>query len=364
MVILSPHFKVCYNDYIYLYALLIYNVSNKTMHNSSLKKLQAYMDLGRVQGVSITAAVSILGAYSSTNTPSLVNWLEFTAIAAFCHAGGAAMNEYCDKELDSKLPELSNKPLVKGILSNNEALCFSLFMIFAGIISAVYFFPKQSALIVLLLSIATVYAYDLIGKRRFLAFEITFPIGYALYSLFGVYAIGEPTALSWIVIVYVFLALVFGQWENEMKDADNDRFLGIPSIAAVSGYSMHKKLTLGDPNLVYGVGVKLLSYAVLFFPFLLGVVTSDYLYIFFIVGVPTQAYVIYHLFGEHTRKDFVKIILVDVAVTWILGASLVIDEAGARGVIALVLFVIVGYMIGSFLQRGAEFKLGGAKSYE
>jgi 4-hydroxybenzoate polyprenyltransferase len=318
------------------------------------------MDIGRIQGVSSTAVIAILGAYTSTGTPSPVDWLKFLIVSALCHFSAASMNEYCDKELDSKVKELSNKPMVKGILTGNEALSFSIFTLFAGIIAAIYFFPKPPALIILLFSGMILFSYDLVGKKIFLWYEVALSIGLSLYVLFGIYAIGEPTPISWIVFIFIFIYSLFGQWENEMKDVDADRILKIPSFAVLSGYTITKKLTLHDPILLYGIAVKVILNIIYLLPFILGMTTGTYLYIFLFIGLPAQTFIIYHLFGEHTRKDFIKIMMIDLAVTWILGTSLVLDKAGYYVFTALVLFSFLGYRIGSSLQRGAEFKFGGA----
>ena len=328
-----------------------------------IQKFRAYMDLGRIQGVSSTAAIAILGAYTSTGTPSPIDWVKFIIVSALCHFSAASMNEYCDKELDSKVKELSNKPMVKGILTDNEALSFSIFMLFAGIIAATYFFPKPPALIILLFSGMILFSYDLVGKKIFLWYEVALSIGLSLYVLFGIYTIGEPTPISWIVFLFIFIYSLFGQWENEMKDVDADRILKIPSFAVLSGYTITKRLKLHDPILLYGITVKIILNIIFLLPFILGMTTGTYLYIFLFIGLPAQTYVIYHLFGEHTRKDFIKIMMIDLAVTWILGTSLVLDRAGYYVFVVLVLFSFLGYRIGSSLQRGAEFKFGGAEEY-
>ncbi len=324
-------------------------------------KFQAYMDLGRVQGVSSTVALCILGAYTSTYTPLPIDWLKFLIIGVFCHFAAASTNEYCDKELDSKVQELSNKPLVKGIISNKEALSFSIITTFAGIMFTIFFFPKLTAVLLSISSLGVIFAYNLIGKKTFLMCDFAPATAFALCVLFGVFAVGEPTTMSWIIVLFIFLYSIFGQWENGMKDADTDRLLGIQSIPALSGYSINKKLTIREPILLYGIVLKLLLYALYLLPLFLGIVTHKYIYIFLLIGLPSQIYVIYHLFGEHTRKDFVKIMLIDLISIWIMGISLLIDKIGLIGVIAFMLFTIIGYIIGSSMQKGAEFKLGGAK---
>jgi hypothetical protein len=42
--------------------------------------------------------------------------------------------------------------------------------------------------------------------------------------------------------------------------------------------------------------------------------------------------------------------------TWILGPLLIIDIIGAIGVIGLLYLVVAGYFLGSFIEKGSEFK--------
>ena len=88
----------------------------------ALKKFKAYMDLGRVQGVSLTAGVALIGAYTSTGSVEPMDWFYFTVIAFFAHMAGASFHEYCDMKLDVTVDTLKDKPLVSGSISPKTAL--------------------------------------------------------------------------------------------------------------------------------------------------------------------------------------------------------------------------------------------------
>lgn len=324
-----------------------------------LEKFRGYMDLGRVQGVSTTAGVSILGALTSNNYAdvNIITALEFILIAFFAHTSGATINEICDARLDSLVPELSKKPLVRGIISRREAILFAVVpFLISTLLIAIFFNP--TATFIFLLSALTVALYSIKGKRTPITYEFTFPLGYTLYALFGVFALGVPTDITYVALACIFLALMFGQWENEMKDVDTDKMLDLPSLPSRWNYSLGKALSIKDKNLIFGLSLKVLLFMVYLTPLMIIPHTGLplYFFIFVIVGIPSQLYVIYSLFKVKSRREWVRLILIDVAVTWILAPALIIDRIGFVGFFSLILLVIGGYLLGSLAQSGAEFK--------
>ncbi|UCE38457.1 MAG: UbiA prenyltransferase family protein [Thermoplasmata archaeon] len=318
-------------------------------------KFRYYMGLGRIQGASTTAAVSILGAYTACGNVPPRDIILLIVIGFFSHSSGAALNEICDKKLDSKVPGLSGKPLVKGAISTIEAYAFVLFGLFFNLFLIVYFFPTKAAL-VFVISYAVVALYSFKAKYVPIAFEITFPFGYALYSFFGVFAVGHPTPISWIVFISILLALVFNQWQNEMKDVDTDRMLNIPSMASRLNYTLGKKLKLKDPLILYALCLKFIFYGIYLLPLLFHLVSPIYFILFLIFGIPTQGYLIRNLFRMRRRSDWVKSMILDMTLTWILGPLLIIDIIGVIGVLGLLYLVIAGYFLGSLIEKGSEFK--------
>jgi 4-hydroxybenzoate polyprenyltransferase len=321
----------------------------------SIEKFRYYMGLGRIQGASTTAAVSILGAYTALGDISLQDVILLIIIGFFSHSSGAALNEICDMKLDRQVPELSQKPLVKGIISTTEAFAFVLFALFANILLIVYFYPTFATLI-FLISYVIVASYSLKAKYVPLAFEITFPLGYALYSFFGVFAVGNPTPLSWIVFISIFLALLFNQWQNEMKDVDTDRVLNIPSLANRWNYKFGKKLRIKDPLIIYALCLKFIFFGIYLLPLIFHLVSTLYIILFLIIGVPSQVYLIRNLFRMRRRSDWVKSMILDMMLTWILGPLLIIDIIGVIGVLGLLYLVVAGYFLGSSIEIGSEFK--------
>jgi hypothetical protein len=172
------------------------------------------------------------------------------------------------------------------------------------------------------------------------------------------------------MIAVIFVATVFDQWVNEMKDVQTDSKFGIKSVPYLLKYRFGEKLKISNPLIIYALALKFTFLVLFLFPILLDLVPPTdiyllstlglplYFFIFLIVGIPTQAYVIYLLFGKHTRRRWVKILVLDVESTVILGPILIIDIIGWQVVLYLILYIVLGYLVGSFVQHGAELKYG------
>ena len=318
-------------------------------------KFRAFMDVGRVQGVSTTAAIALLGAFTSTRAPTLGAMFWLVVIAAFAHAGGAAINELWDRKLDASLEELARKPMVSGALSVAEAKAFIAACIAVALSLAFIMFGFAAFLAILISCIWLVW-YCTSGKRTFLANDFAFSVGYPAFALFGALAAGLPTSLTPVFMGIVAAVSAFSQWENGLKDADNDRKFGIPSLAVRSGVSSEKGLRAGHPFFIYGVGIKLVFVALCIVPVLLRPVPALYLGLVLIMGVPDQLLTMRMFLGKKARADYVKAILADVPLSWLVGSAIAVLCAGWQVYIGLTVFLVAGYLVGSALQSGAEFR--------
>jgi 4-hydroxybenzoate polyprenyltransferase len=336
----------------------------------AFEKFRAYMDLGRVQGVSLTAGVALSGAYTSTGSVRSVDWFYFTLIAFFAHMAGASFHEYCDMKLDITVDTLKDKPLVSGSITPKTALSLSMTMLILSTVLTIFLYPILMATIFFLLSGGVIAIYNLKLKKTPVICEVMVPLNGALYTIYGIYAIGKPTEMSYVMIAVIFIATVFDQWVNEMKDVQTDSKFGIKSVPYLLKYRFGEKLKISNPLIIYALVLKFAFFILFLFPILLDLVPSTaiyplstlglplYFFIFLIVGIPTQAYVMYLLFGEHSRRRWVKILVLDVESTVILGPILIIDIVGGQIVLYLILYIVLGYLVGSFVQHGAELKVG------
>lgn len=196
--------------------------------------------LGRVHTAAATAAVPGMACYLAGGEalPVLL-----VSLGAFLHhAWGFSLNEIMDLKIDSRSRELSDKPLVSGRLGRKGALAFSLvcllaaFALFSG---AAFLAGKDMLLTLALLSLATVAGgtYDVLGKRFTLSDVLV-----AMWMLFLVLSsatVGGDIGLSvWAVAALSSVHLLFNNSvEGGLKDVENDRSCGVPTLATVTGCS-------------------------------------------------------------------------------------------------------------------------------
>jgi 4-hydroxybenzoate polyprenyltransferase len=344
----------------------------KMMH-----RVKRYFELGRVFSAMLTAGAAILGAYA---VGVVVEWwqiLVFMAVGFFSHAFGCALNELCDYELDKKVPEISHKPLIVGDITMNQGFSFTLFCIFVSYALVIWFFPFMPALMFFTLANIFAAAYSVWGKYRPWAYDFTLGTGLLFYTLFGAAAVGGfglmmDVFLHPMVIVaalIIFLFEVFIQWGNAVKDVETDRLLKVPTRAVVWGYKHEDNLGIRDPNLVYGVIIKLFLITMFLVPFLLdalGVVDFGfrmflfglplYLVFFIILGIPAQLYSIHMMLGRHSRSSYVNFIVKDGVLTWLACTFLVVDTIGILGAFLLFLMPSFWFLFITMLLYGTPMR--------
>jgi 4-hydroxybenzoate polyprenyltransferase len=342
-------------------------------------RIKRYFELGRVFSAMLTAGAAILGAYS---VGVVVEWwqiLVFLAIGFFSHAFGCAINEICDYELDKKVPEISHKPLIKGDITMVQAFSFTLFCIFAGYILVIWFFPSMPTLMFFTLANIFAAAYSLKGKYTPWAYDFTLAIGLFFYTLYGAAAVGGfpllreilnfPMAIVAATIILLFE--VFIQWGNAVKDVETDRLLKVPTRAVVWGYKHEDNLGIRDPNLVYGVLIKVFLIIMFLGPFFLDElgfvdfgfkmyvgVLPLYLVIFLILGLPAQLYSIFKMLGRHTRSSYLSFIVKDGVLTWLACPFLVVDNIGIMGAVGLFLLPSIWFLFITTTLYGTPMRPG------
>ena len=322
----------------------------------SLKKLRAFMDVGRVQGVPVTAAIAILGALTATRGPSVYDLFWLVVVSVFAHMGGAAVNELWDRKLDSSVRELSRKPLVSGALTPEEAkgliaCCVPVSLLIA---LAVFGVPAFIALVVATL---WMHWYCTSGKRTFIVNDFAQCVGFGAYAVFGALAVGMPTVLTWPLVGVVASLNLFAQWGQNLKDADSDRRFGIPSIAVLAGVSSDKGLTARHPYFIFGAGIKVAFMAFCTLPIFLAPATLPYIIIILSLGWPVMYFTMREFIGQKTRREYVVLLLGDLLFSYPAAAAISVITSGLQGFLLLAAFVLGGYLLASTLQSGAEFKL-------
>jgi len=178
---------------------------------------------------------------------------------AMLNAISNAINQLSDiKEDKINKP---NRPLISGELSEIEVFTFVCYGILVEIlILTIINNVRFSLAIVCILLFAIVYSMYPRTKRVFILNNLTIAIprgllgAYAIFSLFGVYAISNPycyAGLALAVTIFVF----GGNTTKDIKDETGDRKSGIKNFVTVYGVKKAMQLTC----VLTGISVIMLS---------------------------------------------------------------------------------------------------------
>lgn len=329
------------------------------------EKLRAFADIGRTQGITTTATISIAGALTSTAAVEWYHIVYFTVLAIFAHM---ALNTYIalgDVELDAHTYVPSRNPVSSGLLSKKEALGFVYggTIVCAALILFLVLYTDYISVSMAFLCFIPSYVwllwYGWKGKKYLISYDLSFSVSYGFNVLFGVFAVGGmPTIYTWIFIgVIIFAATAFAQWENGLKDVDADRSVGVRSFAVVTQVKNNMKLHLSHPYFIYGVFLKIGFIICCIFAFLY---FNNIYYLLFILlyGIPSQIFIMYRFLTKEKAIDHRKTILLDVTFAAILGYSVIIEKTGVLPIALLIVYLVGGYMVGSMFQYNSEFKFG------
>lgn len=327
-----------------------------------LKKLRAFADIGRTQGITTTASIVIVGALTSTVPIEWYHIVYFTILSIFGHM---ALNTHIalgDIELDAHTYVPSRNPISSGILSKKDGKNF----VYGGTMACLililflfWFYPISAsmALLCFIPSYGSLLWYGWKGKKHLISYDFSFSVSYGFFVLFGVFAVGGmPTIYSWIFIgVIVFAATAFAQWENGLKDVNADRSVGVKSLAVATGVKNNKKLHITHPYFIYG---SLLKAGFILFCFMAYLYYNNVYYLLFLLlyGIPTQVFIMYRFLTKKKPIEHRKTILLDVTFSGILAYSIIIGKVGIIPFLLLIPYLIVGYLIGSAFQYSCEFK--------
>ena len=320
-----------------------------------LRLTKNYLKLGRLFGATNTWGAIFLGAVTSTVLPDIFDAAKLLVVAIFAHAYMGVLNEYWHIKEDKNNPQYKYKPLVNGDIKPKNAFIFMCSCFIISIIFSAVFYQDLWSTGALVLAALFGTLYTVKGKYIAWAYDITPSIGAALLVIYGALAISGITYITIIAALCAFLISVYSEWIDGMKDVDTDKKFNVPTTAVRWGYSHDKPLSLyffrknrksnphnyiGDPNLLYFIGIVVAIDIVYSLPFFYGLLSPTYFYIFLSIGIPLQAFLIYKLFGKQDKESLRKHPLYFLGGSMFLAFVLVIDKIMIWGVIATLVFIV------------------------
>jgi protoheme IX farnesyltransferase len=168
--------------------------------------LMAYIDLLKLNIMSLVLVSSILGYYLGGNGIDSFSRLLITLFGTTLTAGGAgALNHYLERDADSLMERKKNRPIPKGIIQPGNALMFGILLVLAGTVILV----MQINLLTGFLSILTAFLYVLVYTPLKRITWLNTSIGSvpgALPPMGGwAAATGELETGAWILFAIMFL---------------------------------------------------------------------------------------------------------------------------------------------------------------
>ena len=192
--------------------------------------------------VLITATLGYyLGARGHIDAVQLIFLL--AGVALVC-GGSAALNHYLERDADSRMDRTRNRPLVRGVITPNSALCFGIILILSGVFLLYSLINLLTAFLSLLTAFLYVLVYTPMKRVSWLNTSIGAIPG-ALPPMGGwAAARGEITVEAWVL----FLILYFWQHPHFYSIAwmfkDDYRQAGFKMLPVVdpSGHSTFRQI--------------------------------------------------------------------------------------------------------------------------
>lgn len=194
-------------------------IQTKTAARSSKEILSGFVQLVRP----LNAVMSMIGVFIGYSLAYGGFHFDLSLIYAllsvfFISGAGQAINDYFDFEIDKK--RKNNRPLVRGLLSKNTGLIYSLALFALGIILA-SFLTELAFYTAVFFSILLILYSALMQKIKFVG-NIIVSLGVAFTFIFGASVIGLVP-----IVLMIAIPAFFANWAREVikdvEDAEEDQ---------------------------------------------------------------------------------------------------------------------------------------------
>lgn len=251
------------------------------LKSNTKEKIIGYIKLMRPYGAFLLPLMVVFGALCNGQF-DFFPLLGLFIIGIFAHIFGAVQNDYFDLEIDKKSEYVSERPLVKGIVSLKGALFLILFSFFASIILAYVFFFTTLSFLTLVLSSFLVTLYNKYSKRM-PGMEYVLGAGVCTFGLFGALTVSDVLSpLVIFIVLFVLMKYVFNVGVSaNLKDVKHDSKQGIKTTPMILGVTaIDNELRIPALFTTYAFSIKGIQIGIALLPFLTGYVSM------FLYGLP------------------------------------------------------------------------------
>lgn len=318
--------------------------------------IRPYLQFFRLFGAGITTVAFLVGALTvaAPIAPGVVALLVVAAILTHAWMGG--LHELVHQGEDKKNPDYAYKPTVTGSLTKNEMLTALFIVVTAGTLFTAVAFGSL-ALMALFAWQFCGWLYAAYGKYRTIAYDVVPAIGASFIVLYGAVAVGSPTPLTWVAMACGFFISVYGQWINGLKDVISDSRVGVGSVAVVSGFSASVGLTARSPAFLQLVVTTVALDIVYLVPAVLGWIPPTYAYLFAVLVLPLQVYLIHHIMKPNVNYRMQGVAFVTAT---LFMASILVFHVIQLWSLAIFVFALAWYFaldaIGAGFSKGTPLK--------
>ena len=233
------------------------------MFKSLIKKSNHLLKLGRYDkpsGSFLLMWPCFWGAMAQINNEILfIKYLLLFFAGSFVMRGaGCCINDYFDKDLDKEVKRTQKRPLASGKLKLIDALLFTIFQLFIGLLVVLQF--QSNVIVISFLIIPFVFIYPLL--KRFTHFpQVLLGLVFNWGVIIGYLSQNNVFDYNVLYLYFggVFLTIAYDTIYG-FQDIDDDKRIGVKSLSIL----IEKKSTL---NLSILYLISFLSFTLFFFSF-------------------------------------------------------------------------------------------------
>src|SRR5262245_11781407 len=125
-------------------------------HNN---RISAYIEISKPRILSLILVTTALGFFLGNK--GIQDWIRLLITllgAGLTCAGASALNNYLERDSDSKMIRTKNRPLPRGVISPNSALLFGIILVLLGVLLLAW----KINILCAFLSILTAFLYVLV----------------------------------------------------------------------------------------------------------------------------------------------------------------------------------------------------------
>ncbi len=233
---------------------------SKTLRNFLIT---ARIELAGFSFVSVIGAMTVCGtAIAISDIFMLFTFNALLVIFGFIH------NDYEDLEIDKRLPELSNRPLVNGSISPKQALYCSVILFILPLMLAHLYFNNYRTSFLFFSALTLAAMYNKFSKS-ILGADIFYGLSSGALFLFGASAVSQGQSSFSVFTLLMTLVMVlehlfFNIASGQLKDVRFDRQAGIKTLAVALSRVENGVTHIQPAFKALCFSIKIITYSVIF----------------------------------------------------------------------------------------------------